>query len=106
MAANWITYNNQSYTQSEAENVCALTIYGRRSDAMIGTILGAKRSGIGGPPVPCAGLFSFLKGSSHPAYLRVRNDPAFWGSEANRLYWEWMGVAGQTVRRYCARMPS
>ena len=105
MAANWITYNNQSYTQREAEYVCALKIHGHRSDEIIGTILGKKRSGIGGPPVPCAGLVSFLQGSSHPVYRRVLNDPGYWGSEANRLYREWMGAVGQTVRQYGARIP-
>ena len=102
MAANHIRFNNQYYTQSDSELACALNIYLDKSDDTIGTILGARRSGIGGPPIPCAGLVSSLRASSHAVYWRVYNNAAYWEPEANRIYREWMGAVSQIVRRYGA----
>ena len=103
MAANHIRFNNQYYSQREGEIACALKIYLRKSDETIGTILGFRRSGIGGSPIPCAGLVSSLQGSA--VYGRVYNNGAYWEPEANRIYREWMGAASQTVRRYAANNP-
>ena len=105
MASNHIRFNNQDYTQREGEIACALSIYLRKSDETIGTILGFRRSGIGGPPIPCAGLVSFLQGRDHAAYRRVYNNGAYWEPEANRTCREWMGAVSQKVRRYGANDP-
>ena len=105
MAANHIRFNNQYYTQSEAEIACALTLYLRKSDETIDTIFGFKQSGIGAPPIHCAGLVSYLQGSNHAVYHRVCNNGAYWEQEANRFYREWMGAVSQTARRYAANNP-
>ena len=105
MASNHIRFNNQDYTQRESEIACALSIYLRMSDETISMILGFGRSRIGGPPIPCAGLVSFLRGRDHAFYRRVYNNRAYWEPEANRTYLEWMGAVSQTVRRYGANDP-
>ena len=103
MAANHIRFNNQYYTQREVEIACALKIYLYKSDETICTILGFRQNGIGGPPIPCAGLVSSFQGTNHPVYRRVYNNGAYWEPEANRIYREWMGAVSETVRRYGAK---
>lgn len=106
MAPYQIRHNSYNFTQREAELACALGIHLGKDDETIGLILGAKRSGIGGPPLPCAGLVSSLGRSGHPVYGRVRNNGAQWQPEANRLYQWWMGAMSQEVRRYGANNSS
>ena len=105
MAATQLSFNNQYYSQREAEIACALKIWLRKSDGTIGTILGARRNGIGSPPIHCAGLVASLQRSSHAVYLRVSNNRAYWEPEAQRVYQDWMGAMSQTARRYDASYP-
>ena len=106
MATTQLQINNQYYTQDEAEIACALRIWLRKSDEIIGTILGARRDGIGGPPIHCAGLVASLQGSSHAVYHRVSNNRAYWEPEAQRVYQDWMVKVSQMVPRYGASCPS
>ena len=105
MASTQLQFGHQSYSQRELEIVCALSYWLGKSDETIGTILGAKRYGIGGRPIPCAGLFAFLQRNSHAVYRRVTNDGAYWEPEARRVYQDWMGSVSQTVPRYGASCP-
>ena len=102
MASNQFRFNHQSYSQHELELACSLGICLGKSDETIGTILGARRYGIGGPHIPCAGLVAFLRQSSHAAYRRVSNNRAYWGPEAQQVYQDWMGSVSQMVQRYGA----
>ena len=102
MATTQLQFNNQYYTQREAEIACALKIWLRKSDETIGTILGARRNGVGAPPINCAGLVASLQRSSHPVYYRVSNNGAYWEPEAQRAYQDWMGAVSQIVQRYDA----
>ena len=105
MASTQLPFNHQSYSQRELEIVCALKIWLGKSDDTIGTILGARRYGIGGRPIPCAGLFAFLQRNSHTVYRHVSDDGARWQLEAQRIYQDWMGSVSQIAQRYGASCP-
>ena len=105
MSSTQLPFNHQSYSQRELEIVCALKIWLRKSDETIGIILGARRYGIGGQTIPCAGLFAFLQRNSHAVYRRVSNDGARWEPEAQRIYQNWMGLVSQMAQRYGASCP-
>ena len=105
MESTQLLFNHQSYSQRELEIVCALKIWLRKSDETIGTILGARRYGIGGRHIPCAGLFAFLQINSHAVYRRVSNDGARWEPEAQRIYQDWMSSVSQMAQRYGANCP-
>ena len=105
MAANQLRFNNQDYSPREAELACALKIWLRKDDETIGTILGARRNGVGAPPIYCVGLVASLQGSSHAIYRRVSNNRAYWEPEAQRVYQDWMGAAAQSFQRYGTSYP-
>lgn len=98
MASTQLRFKHQSYSQRELEIACALRIWLAKSDETIGTILGARRYGLGGPPIPCAGLVAFLQRDSHAVHRRVSNNGAYWEPEAQRVYQDWMGSISQTVQ--------
>ena len=102
MATTQLQVNNRYYSEPEAEIACALKIWLRMSDETIGTILGARRNGIGGPPIHCAGLVASLQRSSHAVFHRVANNRAYWEPEAQRAYQDWMVAVSQRVQRYGA----
>ena len=106
MATTQLQVNNRYYSEPEAEIACALKIWLRMSDETIGTILGARRNCVGGPPIHCAGLVASLQGSSHAVYHRVSNNRAYWEPEAQRVYQDWMVKVSQIVQRYGASYPS
>ena len=102
MASTQLQFGHQSYSPRELEIVCALKIWLGKSDETIGTILGARRYGIGGRPIPSIGLVAFLQRRSHTVYRGVCNDSARWEPEAQQVYQDWIGSVSQMAQRYSA----
>lgn len=95
---------DNAYSQHETEIACSLSFYLSASDEIIGSILGARRNGLGSYPIQCSGLIEEMQQSTD-ARLRavhdaVRNHRAQWEPYARQVYGEWWDAHSQLAQRY------
>ena len=95
---------DNAYPQHETEIACSLRFYLSASDEIIGSILGARRNGLGSYPIQCSGLIEEMQQSTdarlRAVYDAVRNNRAQWEPQARQVYSEWWDTHSQLAQRY------
>ena len=95
---------DNAYSQHETEMACSLKIYLSTSDETIGSILGARRNGLGSNPIQCSGLIEQMQQSTdtrlRAVHDAVRNNRAQWEPYARQVYREWWDAHSQLAQRY------